>query len=246
MNNKLVITWCYPDILNLHGDRGNIMALERVAKMMNLEVEIKKVERYDEKIDFENTDILFFNPGELKSAEYIIEALENQRKELKNYIESNKVVLAIGTTGSIFSKRIVRIDKSDVVGLGFLDMICYERSSIVGDDLICKVRDTDIELNGNQISIIDTKLNDDIYLADVSYGYGNDGYANKKEGARYKNLIYTNLLGPLFVKNPWYAQNLIKEAMKNKKIDIEENIDEKEFEIELKSMNAIKEYNEDK
>ena len=94
--NKLTITWCYPDILNLHGDRGNIMALERVGKMLDLDVEVKKIENYDEDIDFENTDILFFNPGELKSVEYIINALERQRKELKNYIEHNKYIIAIG------------------------------------------------------------------------------------------------------------------------------------------------------
>ena len=54
--NKLTITWCYPDILNLHGDRGNIMALERIGKMLDLDVEVKKIENYDEDIDFENTD----------------------------------------------------------------------------------------------------------------------------------------------------------------------------------------------
>ena len=32
--NKLNITWCWPDILNLHGDRGNVMALVRIAEKM--------------------------------------------------------------------------------------------------------------------------------------------------------------------------------------------------------------------
>lgn len=244
--NKLTITWCYPDILNLHGDRGNIMALERVGKMLDLDVEVKKIENYDEDIDFENTDILFFNPGELKSVEYIINALERQRKELKNYIEHNKYIIAIGTTGAVFSNRITRIDKGELVGLGFLDMNCKERETIVGDDLICTVKDTNIKLNGNEISILDTTLNSDIEFAKVSYGYGNNGYDVKKEGARYKNLIFTNLLGPLFVKNPWYAEKIIKDAMRVKKIEVEDEIEEKFYDIELKSMKAIEDYNENK
>ncbi|MBO6145450.1 MAG: hypothetical protein J6O62_01430 [Bacilli bacterium] len=244
--NKLTITWCYPDILNLHGDRGNIMALERIGKMLDLDVEVKKIENYDENIDFENTDILFFNPGELKSVEYIINALERQRKELKNYIEHNKYIIAIGTTGAVFANRITRIDKGELIGLGFLDMNCKERDKIVGDDLICTVKDTDIKLNGNEISILDTTLNSDIEFAKVSYGYGNSGYEVRKEGARYKNLIFTNLLGPLFVKNPWYAEEIIKGAMKVKKQEIDDSIEESYYDIELKSMKAIEDYNENK
>ena len=244
--SKLTITWCYPDILNLHGDRGNLLAFEKVAKALGIEVEIKKVVDYEDEIDFENTDILFFNPGEIKTLEYIIDALERQKKELKKYIESNKYVIAIGTSGAIFSKRIVRIDKGELIGLGYLDMISKEKREVVGDDLICKVKDTDIKLNGSQISIIDNKLNSNIEFADVIYGYGNNGYENEKEGARYKNLIYTNLLGPLFVKNPWYAEEIIRDVMKNKKEEIEKEIDESFYELERKSMEAIEVFNENK
>ena len=31
--NELNITWLYPDILNLHGDRGNVQACEKIAEM---------------------------------------------------------------------------------------------------------------------------------------------------------------------------------------------------------------------
>ena len=30
MADKITVLWLYPDILNLHGDRGNLMALERI------------------------------------------------------------------------------------------------------------------------------------------------------------------------------------------------------------------------
>ena len=217
----------------------------RIGELLDIDVNITKIENFEDKIDFEKTDILFFNPGEMRVCEYIINALENQKKDLKKYIESNKVIIAIGTTGSIFSKRIIRINKGELVGLGFLDMICTERDSIVGDDLIVKLKDSDIELNGSQIQIMDTSLNDEeIRFADVIYGYGNNGYDKKQEGARYKNLIFTNVLGPVLVKNPWFCEYIIKEAMKTKKVQINKNLAEEDFEIELKAFNGIKEFNE--
>ena len=241
--SKLNITWCYPDILNLHGDRGNIMALVRIAKKMNLEVNVKKIVNMGDPIDFDNTDILFFNPGEFKSCENIVHALSKQKDELDRYVEENKVLVTIGTTGASFAKTIHRIGKPDLEGLGYLDMTCQERDNILGDDLICTMRETGFELAGSQIQVMDTHLNQDIALADVSYGYGNCSYEDKKEGARYKNLIFTNLLGPLLVKNPWLTEALIREAMHNKGEAVTGSIPDSEFDLERKSLECIKRYN---
>jgi len=246
MKNSINITWCYPDILSLHGDRGNIMAFERICKMLDVEVIINRIDNYSDKIDFENTDILFFNPGEFKCIEYIVEALNKQKKELKKYIENNKVLITIGTTGAAFAKTIKRINKDDIDGLGFLDMTCEERDTIHGDDLIVKLYN-DMEIAGNQIQVMETILNNEnIKFADVIYGYGNNGYEKKQEGAKYKNLIFTNILGPLFVKNPWYAEEIIKIALKNKKMKLDKVIDVENYDIEIKSLEEIKKYNEEK
>ena len=75
---ELNITWLYPDVLNLHGDRGNVMALKKVGEMLNLEVNIKRVDSYSQKIDFDNTDIILINPGEVK---VISKMLQEYRKE---------------------------------------------------------------------------------------------------------------------------------------------------------------------
>ena len=80
-NGEITLAWMYPDILNQHGDRGNIMAFERVAKKLNIKLNIKRINTYNEPINFKNTDIMFFCPGELKvTKKRIIEFLENQNK----------------------------------------------------------------------------------------------------------------------------------------------------------------------
>lgn len=246
--NKLNISWCYPDMLNLHGDRGNVMALKKVGELLGLDVNINKVETYGTKIDFENTDILLFNVGELKLCQKLIDVLNTQETEFRNYIESGKMIIAIGTTGTIFGKEINRADGTKIEGFGFFDMSCTEREMVYGNDIIFKLQeDPSIEIVGNQIQMIDIKLNDaSSALGNVEYGWGNDGSDQKLEGAKYKNLIFTNALGPVLVKNPWYTEKLIKDAMYVKGIELQNSVNNEEYELERNSMKAIKEYTKNK
>lgn len=244
-NKELNISWCYPDILNLHGDRGNIMALKKVGNLLGLDININRISNYDDTIDFDSSDILFFNVGELKSTKYLVEALEKQKEKLDKYINDNKMIIIIGTTVCAFAKKTIMLDDTEILGLGYLNLNCYEREDVYGNDLIYKLKDEDMEINGSQISLVDIILESDIELGIPSYGIGNIS-GSKKEGAKYKNVIFTNCLGPVFVKNPWFAEKLIKEAMKNKGINIRKKINKKEYDLELKSMECIKKYNKNK
>lgn len=194
---ELNIVWAYPDMLNLHGDRGNVMALERIAKQMDIKTNIKRIDSYEDKIDFNSADIIFFNPGELKVMPSIIEALEKQREELEEYINNEKIIVVIGTTGSIMAKETKRIDGSSIKGLGILDMNCTERKMVYGDDIhFSLVEDSSQELIGCQIQMIDTELQSDISFGQIIYGMGNN--SGKSEGAKYKNVIFTNTLRSCF------------------------------------------------
>jgi len=239
--NKLNLVWLYPDMLNLHGDRANVQAFEKVAEKLGLEINIEKLDDYGTNIDFENTDIILVNPGELKVIKTVIESLNRQKKSLEEYINKNKFVLLIGTSGAIMAKNTKRLDGTEIDGLGYLNMECTQREYIYGDDIYFELNDEQkTEIVGSQIQVIDTKLNEDIALGKIKYGLGNNGEGT--EGAKYKNIIFTNGLGPIFVKNPWWIEKIIKEAMQNKGIEIEKSIDKEEFEIEIKSNESIKEF----
>lgn len=239
--NNLNLLWLYPDMLNLHGDRANVQAFKNVAQKLNLDINIEKVDDYDTKIDFDNTDIIFINPGELKVIKETIEALKEQKTGLDEYINKNKFIILIGTSGAIMSKKTQKLDGSEFEGLGYLNMDCKQREYIYGDDIYFNLNDeSNMELVGSQIQVIDTILNEDISLGNLVYGFGNNGEGT--EGAKYKNVIFTNSLGPVFVKNPWWAEKIIKDAMKNKGINLEKTIDKSEYEIEIKSNESIKNF----
>jgi len=55
---ELKILHMYPDLLNLYGDRGNIIVLERRARWRGIKVEVLNFTR-DREEDIEKADIIF-------------------------------------------------------------------------------------------------------------------------------------------------------------------------------------------
>lgn len=204
----------YPNLLNLHGERGSVQALVAIGKQLDIEVEIKRIEDFDDPIPFDELDLLFFLPGEIEMFRHLIPAL--QVSALQEYLENSGYLLALGTTGLMFGKTITREDGSTINGLGYLDMEATERKYVWGDDLHFRLKDTDMELAGSQIQMADVNAKQP--LGSTIYGMGNNNTG--AEGARWKNLIYTNCMGPLFVKNPWFAEYILKGIMLAKGVEI--------------------------
>ena len=208
--HKIVIGWMYPNLLNLHGERGSIQVLDKIGNEMGVDIEIRRIEDFNEPIQFQDYDLLVFLPGEISTLRHLIPVLQAQK--LPEHIENGGFVLAIGTSGLMFGNTITREDGSVIDGLGCLDMTAKERQYVWGDDLHVRIQGTKQELVGSQIQMADVETS--MPLATVFYGMGNNntGY----DGGCYKNLIYTNCLGPLFVKNPWFAQTILKDVLLHK------------------------------
>ena len=84
--NEINLAWLYPDILNLHGERGSVQAFQKVADNLGTKLNVTRIDDYSQKIDFENTDIIFAGPGELKVISNVRQALEEQKEDLEKYI----------------------------------------------------------------------------------------------------------------------------------------------------------------
>ncbi len=207
----IVVSWMYPDTLHLHGDRGNLMALERVGRLTGQLVEIRRHEDLRQPVDLLTPEILVFPVGELRCMEGLVRALSPQRDELADFVERGGVILAIGASGAIFARHTHRSAGPSFDGLGLLGMEMTERETVYGDDIRLTEAETGLELLGNQIQILDTRLDrEQAPFGRVLYGYGNDKGGG--EGARRNNLIFTNALGPLLVKNPRFTCELLNLA----------------------------------
>ncbi|MBP9989596.1 MAG: hypothetical protein KBT46_08895, partial [Ruminococcus sp.] len=156
MNNTLNIAWLYPDLLNLHGDRGNLMAFEKIGTKMGLDVKINRIDTFAQEIDFENSDILFFNVGEIKTVEPIVNNIKKYGDKIYKFAQGNKPIIAIGTSGAILGKKLERRSGQIIEGLGLLDINSKERETIYGDDIHFSISDDDnMEIVAVQIHLVD-------------------------------------------------------------------------------------------
>ncbi len=233
------ILWMYPDVLNMHGSRGDAMALLRFSNIMKLPCTIKRINKLTDEIPFEWADMIFFPSGDLSAVEDLVKALAPVKKQLKDFINSGKVVFTVGSTGAIFGKGVSYLDGRKVRGLGILDMVFRQRQRVSGNDLWINLPEGD-ELVGVQIQMADVKLGkDQEAFGKVVYGRGNN--EDGTEGARTKNLIFTHMLGPILVKNPMFTAKLLKLAAKSAGLKADDySLEEKDISLEMASIEDIK------
>jgi len=248
-NKSLNILWLWPDILSLHGDRGNVMALERICGLYGIEPNITRVTRLTDRFDPDTADIILLGPGELSVLPRITEALSAYAAELKSYANSGGVIFATGTTGAALGVSMARLDGSGVSGLGLLDMTCRERKTVLGDDVVYRTQN-DLTICGIQIQMIDVSLaKGQEPFGKTVYGYGNNGTGT--EGAIRNNVVFTNAMGPVLVRNPWLAVDLISRALSPPSLLEAESAETIRFDpalfgLELASAEAIIQFNEKK
>ncbi len=223
MSQTINLTYLYPDICNLHGDRGNIWAFEKIATELGLSTDIVRIDHLSEQIDFDNSDIILISPAELTHLGGVTKALCSQKNNLIEYIQKDKYFIVIGTTGAIFTSKVIRNDKSEMEGLGVIPGISKELSQPYGDDIIfeCSINDTRYNVCGSQIQMIDIKLDHETKeFGNIKYGYGNN--KSDSEGYKERNFIFSNCLGPIFAKNPWLAENILRDIASQKGIVIDD------------------------
>lgn len=238
MGKQINVAWMYPDILNLHGERGNAQALKHVADLLNVKMEIDRIDDIEAKIDFNKYDILLFNCGELKVVPTMIKYLKPQLKEFKKYVSQDKIVFSSGTTSAFLGNEIIFQNGNAESGLGILNAEFKERDTVIGDDIYFEL-DDGMEITGSQIQMVDIDLDGkEKPFGTIKYGYGNNG--GKYEGGYKHNVFFTNCLAPILVKNPWLAEKLIRIVCKQKQIKVTE--DSPSYELEKNSLQVTKQF----
>ena len=244
MSREIRIIWLYPNILNIHGGRGDLMALKRTGEIMGMSVKIRRCESYADEIPFEWADIVYLTSGEIKCMPEVVKALGRQKEQLGAFLEKGGCLWAIGSSGAVLGKRLEQLDGGIVEGLGLLGAIWKERTSVWGDDLWFSVREG-MEVMGNQIQVADIHLDEGQEpFGNVIYGRGNCGDGG--EGARKGNVIHTNCLGPMMVKNPRIAAMLLKAAAEHAGVKEYRELAADDISMEEKSFELIRKFIEKK
>jgi len=241
MKQELRILWLYPGILNLHGDRGNAMALVRVCGQIGVEPILTRVDRLEDPIGWEAADLILIGPGELAVMDAVVGALTPYASQFAELVDTGTPVFVTGASAAIVARETLRTDSSRIPGLGLTDMAVIEREEIFGDDLILDADGQ--ELGGMQIRTTDLRLDPgQSPFATVMYGVGNADHADL-EGARRSNLVVTDLLGPALTKNPWFTRRLIDQALVRRYGEASSASDQDLWALERTSAGVVRDFN---
>ncbi|MBR5315704.1 MAG: cobalamin biosynthesis protein CobQ [Firmicutes bacterium] len=235
------IGWLFPDTLYIHGERGNVLAFERFAKMAGLEPVIEKIDFDTKDFDPMNYDVIFCPPGELVSYPVILDWMRPYKEGFEAFVEAGKPMLVTGTSIALWGETVTRVDGSSFEGMGLVKVDTKENEKVYGDDnyFTCTYNGVDIEIIGNQIQMVDFINKGETAFGRLYYGYGNTG-KDLEEGFQKKNAIFTNTLAPMLVVNPKLTMEMIKVAAAAKGVEIPEfTFDD---ELEQKSFATKKEF----
>lgn len=222
--------WMFPDTLYLHGERGNISAIDKYCKECGIKTTWDRIDLDNEDFDPEAYDVLFFPPGEISSFPVIIDAMRPYKDRLVRRIESGKPMLVTGTTVAMFCDHISRTDGSEISGIGILSAISVEKESVYGDDIYFETEfgGTKNEVIGAQIQMTDFTNSGEKPFGRIIYGYGNNG-KTREEGFIKNNSIFTNALGPMFALNPWMIDKFIAAALPGEQLPAVDSVENIEF-----------------
>jgi len=213
---NLNICHLYPDLLDLYGDRGNILALAARCRWRGIEPVIQQAS-LGEDLDFMGMDILFLGGGSDREQGLLVQDLMRHKKELRKAIENGLVVLAICGGYQMLGRDYQMANGKILQFLGIIDIW-----TIAGEKRL--IGNVVVEINGKTLVGFEnhsgkTYLGEGVTpLGKVLFGNGNNG-DDGEEGVRYRNVFGTYLHGPLLPKNPRLADLLLELALKRRGSD---------------------------
>jgi lipid II isoglutaminyl synthase (glutamine-hydrolysing) len=212
----LTLGHLYPDQLNLYGDRGNILTLQRRCALRGITLHMIGLGIGDA-LAPDEYDMLFIGGGQDKEQAPVAQDLyEMKGIGLWAAIEDNIPVLAVCGGFQLLTHYYRPAEGPDMRGLGVFDAWTIHKGSRVPRCI------GDIALNWNGQTLVGfenhggrTYLGTAKPLGKVLKGYGNNA-EDHTEGAIYRNAYGTYLHGPLLPKNPHFADHLITLALQHK------------------------------
>lgn len=213
---SLTLGHLYPDQLNLYGDRGNILTLQKRCEARGILLRVVGLGIGDA-LAPDEYDMLFIGGGADKEQGPVAQDLYDIKGiGLWAAVEDDMPVLAVCGGFQLLAHYYRPAEGPDLRGLGVFDAWTIHKGSHVAR---C-VGDVVVSWNGQTLVGFEnhggrTYLGTAKALGRVLKGYGNNS-EDRKEGAIYRNAYGTYLHGSLLPKNPHFADHLIKLALQRK------------------------------
>lgn len=212
---ELRIAHLYPDLLNIYGDRGNVLALYQRCRWRGIEVCLTGLDM-GERIDPEFFDLYFMGGGQDAQQIRICEDLHRIKADTLGHAARNGAVFLTVCGGYQLLGHYYKPHQGDELrGLSLLDAYTVAGDQrFIGNITIRRPDGSTVVGFENHSGL--TYLGEDLEpLGQVIAGYGNNGQ-DGQEGAVSGNLYGTYMHGSLLPKNPALADELIVKALKRR------------------------------
>ena len=218
----LKIVWLYWKSMNIYGDYGNILALEKQLKIHGLKYQII---RYDIGDKFpEDADIVIGGGGQDSSQNKIQDDLMAIAPKLIELAKKGVPMLMICGMYQLFGRFFRTLKGEEILGANILPIETIAGEERMIGNIIIKSQEFG-EIIGYENHSGQTFLDKTVTpLGQVIKGAGNN-MIDANEGVRYNNVIATYLHGPVLPKNPQIADFLINEALNRRGISIDPETD---------------------
>ncbi|MFO7942447.1 MAG: glutamine amidotransferase [Bacillota bacterium] len=210
----ITIGHLYPDLMNLYGDRGNVIALTRRCGWRGIEVRLRRLHVGDS-FDLSECDLLFMGGGQDREQELVWPDLEPRRAELEAAVADDVVIFAVCGAYQLLGHYYLTPSGRRIPGLGIMDLHTEAGSKRLIGNAACRsdyLADpgtlVGFENHGGRTYLGPRCAP----LGRVLSGFGNNG-EDGTEGAVYRNVFGTYLHGSLLPKNPHFTDLLIERAL---------------------------------
>lgn len=214
---ELNICHLYPDVLNLYGDGGNVICMQRRLGWRGIEVNVTRC-CIGDPLRASDYDLFFIGGGQDFEQEVLLQDLGGGKgEEIKAAVEDGKTFLAICGGYQILGNSYKTWDGVSCDFLGAIDIETVgKKERMIGNYVF-----TCDELDGLTVVGFEnhsgrTYLGSGVRpIGKVLAGFGNNG-EDHTEGARYHNVFGTYSHGCLLPKNPALADYILKTALERK------------------------------
>ncbi len=213
------VGWLYPDLMNIYGDRGNILTLLKRAEWRGYDARLIELGRGTTQ-HMEDVDVFFFGGGQDREQALVYQdLLEHKQRPLELAVNAGAAVLAVCGGYQLLGHYYQTAEGERFPGIGLIDVRTEAgKKRFIGDVVI----DAQIEgitprtLVGFENHSGRTFLGPNARaLGRVRLGFGNNG-SDGGEGYLQGGVLGTYLHGSLLPKNPHLADHLIRTALRRR------------------------------
>lgn len=231
MTITLRVAHLYPRLMNIYGDRGNIMCLRHRCEARGISFELTELSLGD-RLEPLAHDLIFAGGAQDREQRGVAgDLLATKAGALREAVESDVALLAVCGAYQLFGRFYREASGNELPGVGIFDLHTEHPGASAKRLIGNIVADVIADAGGSPLSAATivgfenhggrTRLGPGVRpLARVRHGYGNNG-EDGMEGAVYRNAIGTYVHGSLLPKNPELADQIIRTALRRVHGDVE-------------------------